>query len=90
MSTIALAQFRKQVGPDLPLIGAGGVESVETAFAKIAAGANLVQFYTALVYRGARSSGGSPLRLSRLLDRRGLASIADAVGIETNNGGRTP
>jgi len=83
MSTIALAQFRRMVGPDLPLIGAGGVDSVETAFAKIAAGADLVQFYTGLVYQGPGLVGEILAGLSRILDRRGLASIADAVGIET-------
>lgn len=83
MSTIALAQFRRMVGPDLPLIGAGGVDSAETAFAKIAAGADLVQLYTGLVYRGPGLVSQILAGLSRILDRRGLPSIADAVGIET-------
>ena len=83
MSTIALARFRQLVGPSLPLIGAGGVDSTEAAFAKITAGADLVQFYTGLVYQGPGLPGTILAGLSRLLDRRGLASIADAVGIET-------
>ncbi|MBB3933440.1 dihydroorotate dehydrogenase [Kaistia hirudinis] len=88
MSTIALAQFRRMVGPDLPLIGAGGVDSAETAFAKIAAGADLVQFYTGLVYGGPGLVGEILTGLSRILDRRGLASIADAVGLETDKWAR--
>jgi dihydroorotate dehydrogenase len=83
MSTIALARFRKLVGPDLPLIGAGGVDSPEAAFAKIAAGADLVQLYTALVYEGPGLPGAILAGLSRILDRRGIPSIRDAVGIET-------
>src|SRR6185436_15198420 len=51
-STAMLAKVRKLAGRDLVLIGVGGVESAETAFAKIRAGADLVQFYTAMVYRG--------------------------------------
>ena len=51
-STRLLARMRLAVGPDLPLIGVGGVDSGETAFAKIAAGANLVQLYTGYVYEG--------------------------------------
>jgi dihydroorotate dehydrogenase len=84
MSTVALAQFRQMVGPDLPLIGAGGIDSPETAFAKIAAGADLVQFYTGLVYQGPGLVGEILAGLSRILDRRGLGSIADAVGIDTD------
>ncbi len=82
MSTVMLARFRCLVGPELPLIGVGGVDSAETAFAKIAAGADLVQFYTGLVYGGPGLPGDILKGLSRILDRRGLASIADAVGIE--------
>ena len=40
------------VGPDLPLIGVGGVDSPEAAWGKITAGADLVQLYTGLVYEG--------------------------------------
>ncbi|MCX5497818.1 quinone-dependent dihydroorotate dehydrogenase [Kaistia dalseonensis] len=83
MSTNVLARFRKLVGPDLPLIGAGGVDSPETAFAKITAGADLVQLYSGMVYEGPGLPGAILAGLSRILDRRGLPSIADAVGIET-------
>lgn len=58
-SSFALAAFRKALGPDFPLIGAGGVESARTCLAKMEAGADLVQFYTALVYAGPRL----PLRI---------------------------
>jgi len=83
LSTIQLARFRKLVGPELPLIGVGGIESAETAFAKIAAGADLVQLYSGFVYGGPGLPAAMLGGLSRILDRRGLSSIADAVGIET-------
>ena len=51
-STIVLAKMRKRVGPLMPLIGAGGVDSAETALAKIEAGADLVQLYTGMIYQG--------------------------------------
>lgn len=47
-----LAAFRARVGPELPLIGVGGITCGADAVAKREAGANLVQFYTGLVYRG--------------------------------------
>lgn len=83
LSTIRLAQMRRLVGPDMPLVGVGGVEDAETAFTKIAAGADLIQFYTALVYEGPGLVAEILRGLSHILDRRGLSSIADAVGIET-------
>jgi len=36
----------------LPIIGVGGIDSGDTARAKLAAGASLVQLYTGLIYRG--------------------------------------
>ena len=44
----------------MPLIGGGGVEDAETALAKIEAGANLVQFYTAFALKGPGVVEGDP------------------------------
>jgi len=44
--------LRAALGPGFPIVGAGGVLSGEDARAKIAAGADLVQLYTGLIYRG--------------------------------------
>jgi dihydroorotate dehydrogenase len=52
LSTRVLAQAWLRLDGFCPLIGVGGVESAETALAKIEAGASLVQLYTALVYKG--------------------------------------
>jgi dihydroorotate dehydrogenase len=51
LATQRLAQIRQRVG-DLPIIGVGGIHSAETAVAKFEAGADAIQLYTALVYRG--------------------------------------
>ncbi len=51
-SNAILARLRERVGPDYPLIGVGGVMSGADAVAKRAAGADLVQIYTGLIYRG--------------------------------------
>jgi len=47
-----LQRLREWVGPDFPLIGVGGVMSGADAAGKRAAGADLVQVYTGLIYRG--------------------------------------
>lgn len=51
-STWMLAETFLRVEKQFPLIGAGGVNSAETAIAKIEAGATLVQLYSALTYKG--------------------------------------
>ncbi len=51
-STIILAHMRQLLGKDLPIIGVGGIDSVETAWSKLEAGADLLQLYTGMVYRG--------------------------------------
>ena len=83
-STRLIARLRKLVGPELVLIGAGGIDSAETAFAKITAGADLVQLYTGLVFQGPSLPARIVAGLPALLERRGLASIADAVGIDAD------
>ena len=79
-STRLLGLFREAAGPRLALIGVGGVASGADAYAKIRAGANAVQLYTALVYQGP----GLVMRIRRdLADRLradGFSSVDAAVG----------
>ncbi|KPF70932.1 dihydroorotate dehydrogenase (quinone) [Bosea sp. AAP35] len=51
-STVLLAQTFLRVERQFPLIGVGGIDSGATAYAKIRAGADLVQFYSAMVFQG--------------------------------------
>jgi dihydroorotate dehydrogenase len=51
-STAVLAQVRKAVGPEYPLIGVGGIFTADDVRAKMSAGANLVQIYTSFIYEG--------------------------------------
>ncbi len=69
-------------GGRLPLIGVGGIDSAEAAYARIRAGASLIQLYTALVYRGPRLVGEITQGLARLLAADGFATLADAVGAD--------
>lgn len=64
----------------VPLVGVGGVSSAEQAYAKILAGASVVQLYTALVYGGISLVDEITRGLDRLLERDGFANVADAVG----------
>jgi dihydroorotate dehydrogenase len=51
-STRVIAAFHTALAGEVPIIGAGGILSGEDAKEKVAAGAELVQFYTGLIYRG--------------------------------------
>jgi dihydroorotate dehydrogenase len=51
-SNHVIAQLRKELGKSYPIIGVGGVLSGEDAASKIKAGADLVQIYTGLIYKG--------------------------------------
>ncbi|RLM56880.1 quinone-dependent dihydroorotate dehydrogenase [Halobellus sp. Atlit-31R] len=67
---------------DVPVIGVGGVSDAAGAYAKIRAGASLVQLYTGLVYEGPTLARDINEGLLALLDRDGFDSVADAVGAD--------
>jgi dihydroorotate dehydrogenase len=75
-STIVLAKMRQRVGVELPLIGVGGIDSATTAITKIRAGADLVQLYTSMIYRGPGLAGEIVKGMSEALKRDGITTIA--------------
>jgi len=79
-SLAVLRRLRASAGPDLPLIGVGGIDSAEAAWERIAAGASLVQLYTGWIYRGPELVPQILGGLLAQLDGHGLPSIAAAVG----------
>lgn len=81
-STALLGDIYRLTEGRLPLIGVGGVASAADAYAKIRAGASLVQLYTALVYQGPALLGQVKSGLAELLRRDGFAAVGDAVGAD--------
>ena len=81
-STETLRRMHRLTGGEIPLIGVGGVASAEDAYAKIRAGARLVQLYTAMVYGGASLPARIASGLDALLARDGFANVRDAVGAD--------
>lgn len=79
-STAVLAAFHRHLRGRLALVGVGGVASGADAYAKIRAGAHLVQLYTALIYAGPWLVGRIKADLAALLRRDGFARVRDAVG----------
>lgn len=76
-STIVLAKMRQRLGPEMPLIGVGGIDSAETAAEKMRAGADLIQLYTGFIYGGPLLPGRILRGLSRICDREQLARLSD-------------
>ncbi|HEV2748083.1 MAG TPA: quinone-dependent dihydroorotate dehydrogenase [Allosphingosinicella sp.] len=77
-----LRDFRSASGGELPLIAAGGIENGVDAYARIRAGASLVQLYSALVYQGPGLARLILGELRTLLRRDGFRTVAEAVGTE--------
>jgi dihydroorotate dehydrogenase len=80
LSTRMLAKTRALAGRELVLIGTGGIFDARDAYAKIRAGATLVQLYSAMVYRGPDLAARICRELPALLRADGFASVAEAVG----------
>ncbi len=75
-----LADLRAATGGRIPLISVGGIDSGAEAYARIRAGASLIQLYTALVFHGPGLAHRINIDLATLAKRDGFATVADAVG----------
>ncbi|MDR6769780.1 quinone-dependent dihydroorotate dehydrogenase [Azospirillum sp. BE72] len=81
-STSVLREIYALTGGKLPIVGVGGVATGEDAYAKIRAGASLVQLYSAMVYAGPAVVHRIRRELAELLRRDGFRSVAEAVGAD--------
>jgi dihydroorotate dehydrogenase len=75
-----LRDFRAATGGAVPLVGVGGIATAEDAWARIRAGASLVQLYSAMVYEGPGIARRIVPGLEALMRRDGFSSIEQAVG----------
>ncbi len=82
LATEVLRKTAQRVEQQFPLIGTGGVGSGADAYAKIRAGATLVQLYSAMVFEGPPLIRRIKDELEALLARDGFASVNAAVGAD--------
>ena len=82
LATQCLSNMYRLTGGKLPLIGCGGVASGADAYAKVRAGASLVQLYSALVFHGPGLVARIKRDLAACLRADGFKSVADAVGAD--------
>jgi dihydroorotate dehydrogenase len=81
-ATEILRDLYRRTGGRLPIIGVGGIASAADAYAKIRAGASLVQIYSALVFEGPGLVRRIKDDLAALLARDGFAHVEEAVGAD--------
>ncbi len=81
-STQVLAWAYLAAASRMPIVGAGGVDGPDTAYAKLRAGASLVQIYTALIYKGPTLFRAVTEGLARRIEIDGHASVRDVVGLD--------
>jgi len=89
-STELLREMRRLTHGRIVLVGVGGIASGADAYAKIRAGASLVQLYTGLVYGGPGLVRRIKAELAVALRRDGFAKLQEAVGADVRLGGPGP
>ena len=82
LATSVVRRIAARAAGRVPVIGSGGVMSAEDAYAKIRAGASLVQVYTGLVYGGPWFVRRLNQGVAALLERDGFGTVTDAVGAD--------
>lgn len=82
MSTAVLREMYRLTRGKIPIVGVGGISSGDDAYAKIRAGASLVQLYSALTYEGPALVARIKRGLAARLAADGFAHLKDAVGAD--------
>jgi dihydroorotate dehydrogenase len=80
ISNQMIGQIRAVAGPDIVIVGVGGVMSLDDVLGKLAAGADLVGLYSGLVFEGPLLARRLALELDAVLARNGVATVAELVG----------
>ena len=81
LSTTLIKKFYKETKGKIEIIGVGGVDCGQSAFEKISAGANAVQLYTGMVYKGPGVVKQMKKELISILKKENIRNINQAIGI---------
>ncbi len=82
-SNILINRFYKLLKGKIKIIGVGGIDSGKAAYDKLAAGADYVQLYTGMVFKGPNIAGIIKKDLKELLIRDGVKNYTEIVGNKT-------
>ncbi len=83
-STILINKFYKLLKGKIKIIGVGGVDSGVSAYEKFAAGANYIQLYTSMVFRGPNIVNMIKKELKEILLKDGVKNFSEIIGKKTN------
>ena len=72
-----LRRLRQEIGPEVPVIGVGGIFTVGDVVARLEAGADLVALYSAMIFEGPFLARRLAWELGEELERRGLTSVTE-------------
>jgi dihydroorotate dehydrogenase len=82
-SNILINEFYKLLKGKIKIIGVGGVDSGQTAYNKFLAGADFIQLYTGMVFKGPNIAGIIKKELKELFIRDGIKNYTEIVGNKT-------
>ena len=82
-SNILINKFYKLLNGKIKIIGVGGVDSGQAAYDKFIAGADLIQLYTGMVFKGPNIAGIIKKDLKDLLLRDGVKNFTEIIGNKT-------
>ena len=82
-SNILINRFYKLLKGEIKIIGVGGVDSGQTAYNKFLAGADFIQLYTGMVFKGPNIAGIIKKELKELFIRDGIKNYTEIVGNKT-------
>ena len=82
-SNILINKFYKLLKGKIKIIGVGGVDSGQAAYNKFIAGADLIQLYTGMVFKGPNVAGIIKKDLKDLLLRDGVKNFTEIIGNKT-------
>ena len=84
VSTNLISKFYKILNGRIKIIGVGGVDSGKSAYKKFLAGANYVQLYTGMVFRGPNIVNMIKKELKEILSKDGVKNFSEIVGNNRN------
>ena len=82
-STEVIRILYQQLEGSIPIIGVGGIDSGESAWEKLTAGASLLQIYSGLIFEGPGLPGAINRSILRRMEIEGITSLNDVIGKET-------
>ena len=84
ISNNLIKKFYNLLNGKIPIIGVGGVNSGESAYEKILAGASLLQLYTGMVYKGPMLIKNIKNELIQIIKSEGYSNLKDVIGKGSN------